>query len=161
MWHILKRVCHILFIGVFDMSVVNFYKLSDDFRKINKTLKNPFVKDCNIRTDIDIYNPVLLLQDYDNIYDYFEWDENYYFITSVIYMSNKIWRITSHIDVLMSYKTELMMSRVRTVESDNIDIYYDGGDYQSLVKKEIDVYDSNVTLPTNKDNVLVGVGSAS
>ena len=143
------------------MSVVNFYHLQDDFRKINKTLENPLVKECNIRTDIDVYNPTLLLQDYDKSYDYFEWNGLYYFITSVLYMSNKIWKITSHIDVLMSYKNDIMGSRVRTMESDNIDIYYDGGDYQSLVKRQIDLFSSNVTLTKDKFNVLVAVGSVS
>lgn len=143
------------------MSQVNFYKLSDDFRKINKTLENPLVKECNIRTDIDVYNPILLLSDYDDVYDYFEWCGRYYFITGVLYMSNKIWRVTGHIDVLMSYKSEIMGSRVRTAESDNLELYYDGGDYQSLVKKEIETFDSNVTLSTEKQNILVGVGSVS
>lgn len=141
------------------MAIVNFYQLSDDYRKLDKTLENPLVKQCNIRTDIDIYNPILLLHGYDSQYDYFEWNGLYYFVTGATYMANKIWRVSSHIDVLTSYKTELKMSMVRTVQSANFDVYFDGGDYQSLVTKEIEVFNSNVSLPTTKENILVGVGS--
>lgn len=143
------------------MAIIKFYRLQDDFRKINKTLENPIQKDCKIRTDIDIYNPILLLSEYDKIYDYFEWNGLYYFVTALQYMANKIWRLSSHIDVLMSYKDDILQSTVRTAQTDNFDMYYDGGDYQSQVKREIETFTSNVSLPTEKTTILVGVGSVS
>lgn len=90
------------------MSEISFYKQSQDYRVLNKTLDNPLVKQVNMRTDIDIYNPVLYLQDFDTAYNYFAWDSRYYFIQSAYYTAKQIWRLQCHIDVLMSYKDAIL-----------------------------------------------------
>lgn len=90
------------------MSEISFYKQSQDYRVLNKSLSNPLTKQVNIRTDIDIYNPVLYLQDFDIAYNYFVWDNRYYFIQSAYYTAKQVWRLQCRIDVLMTYKDVIL-----------------------------------------------------
>lgn len=101
------------------MSEISFYKQTQDYRTLNKTLENPLVKQVNIRTDIDIYNPTLYLQDFDIAYNYFVWDNRYYFIQSAYYTSKQIWRLQCHIDVLMTYKADILASSAILTSSNN------------------------------------------
>lgn len=99
------------------MSEISFYKQTQDYRTLNKTLENPLVKQVNIRTDIDIYNPTLYLQDFDIAYNYFVWDNRYYFIQSAYYTARQVWRLQCHIDVLMTYKSDILASNATLVAS--------------------------------------------
>lgn len=90
------------------MATINLYKLTCDVRKLDKTLDNPLTKEINIRTDIDIYNPTMLLQDFDIAYNYMVWDNRYYFINSAYYDANKVWKLQCRMDILMTYKTEIL-----------------------------------------------------
>lgn len=90
------------------MSEITLYKSTSDTRKLIKSLKNPLIKQISIRTDIDIYNPTLLLQDFDLAYNYLKWENRYYFINSAYYTANQVWRLSCHIDVLMTYSNEIL-----------------------------------------------------
>lgn len=91
--------------------VINFYKINSDKNQLNKVLENPTILECNVRTDIDFINPILLIKNYTiGQYNYLfvpEWNK-YYFINSAEYTMNKIYKLNCEIDVLQTYKTELL-----------------------------------------------------
>lgn len=141
------------------MATIYLYKLSCDMRKLDKTLDNPLSKNIDIRTDIDIYNPVMLLQDFDLAYNYIQWDNRYYFINSAYYTANKIWRLQCNIDVLMTYRTDILQSTATKITQAQLGNYLNGANiptttmpsYQSIpFPNEPFSYDTN-------NYVLIGV----
>lgn len=99
------------------MSVIRLYQYAGDSKVLNKALANPLEKEVNIRTDIDIYNPVMLFQDFNSAYNYMEWDSRYYYINALRYTANKIWQAQCHIDVLMTYKDDIRKAQGTVTQS--------------------------------------------
>lgn len=141
---------------------VIFYNISDDERKINKTLVDGITLDCNVRRDVDIYNPFFLVKKSDNFnpqdYNYIGWHNKYYFIRDINYTAKGMFRIDTHIDVLMSYKDSILSATSLITQSTEIESFYNGGDYISKETFESTVYKSDVTLKDLKNIVLVTIG---
>lgn len=108
------------------MANISFYQYSGDSRVLSKTLSNPLTKNINIRTDIDIYNPLMILQDFDLAYNYMLWDNRYYFVNDARYTANKIWQLQCHIDVLMTYKDKILQSTATKITQAQNNNYLDG-----------------------------------
>lgn len=138
---------------------VTFFKMPDDDRKINKTLSGGVTLDCDIRADIDIYDPVLLIRAWDGGYNYIQWNGRFYFITGVTYVARNTWEITTHIDVLMTYRDIILNADCLISQSSDVSPYYDGGDYESLLTFESEHYLSDVTVDNAETTVLVVIGN--
>lgn len=138
------------------------YKISDDERKINKTLENGLTLNVNVRRDVDIYNPFFLVKKTDTFnpsdYNYIQWNDKYYFIRDIAYTAKLMYRIDTHIDVLMSYKNLIINAKSLITKTSVITDYFDGGDYNSLVTFENNTYLSDTTLKEIYTNVLITIG---
>lgn len=138
------------------------YNVSDDERKINKTLENGLTLDVNVRKDVDVYNPFFLLKKTDTFnpsdYNYIQWNNKYYFIRDISYTVKNVYRLETHIDVLMSYKQKIMSSVSHITQNTNINPYFNGGDYNNLVNYNNITYSSNITLPNTYNNIMVTIG---
>lgn len=142
------------------MATILFYQFYGDSRELSKTLANPLSKSVNIRADIDIYNPILLLQDFDCAkYNYFSWDSRYYFINDIQYTANNIWRITSKIDVLMTYKDAILSSTAtKLTQSQNGNYIETAGIPMTAKPSYMSLAFPNEPFGENVDNyVLIGV----
>ena len=80
--------------------------------KIGKTLSGEKSFDCLLKEDTSILDPVLILESPDNLsgynYMYCETFGRYYFINNIESVGNNLWRITAHVDVLETYKTQIL-----------------------------------------------------
>lgn len=134
-----------------------FYQFRGDARELNKSLENPLTKSVNIRTDIDIYNPILILQDFDGAsYNYFLWDKRYYFITGLQYTANKIWRITAKMDVLMTYKDAILSSSGTLASTKKPDNYSQGANIPMTARPSYRVLPfPNNPFARNTDNYIM------
>lgn len=144
------------------MATINLYKLTCDMRKLDKTLDNPLTKDINIRTDIDIYNPIMLLQDFDIAYNYMAWDNRYYFINGAYYTANKVWRLQCAVDVLMTYK-DIILASTATVTRIGNNNYLQGANIPVTTKPSFLQYVfPNNPFSHNTDNyILTAIGGES
>ena len=103
---------------------IDFYKITDFKNKINKTLENPFTLE-NVffkSGNIDLVNPFIRLTVDVTQYNYCYIRElqRYYFIDNIIIESNNIKKYLLSIDVLMSYKNQIMNNKTHIIESENI-----------------------------------------
>lgn len=143
------------------MNVI-FYKISDDERAIKKSLSDGVTLDCNIRRDVDVYNPFFLIKSttefnpYD--YNYIGWNGRYYFIRDINYTAKSMFRIDTHIDVLMSYQKEILASNGYVTQSTDVNPYFNGGDYPTLETFESDIYTSDITLSDVYNIVMITIG---
>lgn len=68
--------------------------------------------DCIIKQPCSIDNPTFVIQDatFNMAFNYSKWDNTYYFIDSIVSVRNDIWEVSCVIDVLATYKSEILAS---------------------------------------------------
>lgn len=140
--------------------IVKAYKTESSANTINKIIN--FVADIDVKfkDEVNIYNPTIALK-YDDLIDfnymYIEKFNRYYFIETVEVFPNKIYHLTLKCDVLMSFKDDILNSYGNITRQTNYNDYYDF-DYSSEVRKESNIYNSNVILEDVKTTVLCTIG---
>lgn len=140
---------------------IDFYKINDVRNKINKTLgvpytiSNVFFKSGNI----DVVNPFLRLSRDMTQYNYCFIRElnRFYFIDDVIIENNGIKNYKLSIDVLMSYKTEIMNNKAHIIESENV-LNADNIEYSEKNNEVVSIFDfPGNPFKDNKTDVLICV----
>ena len=91
---------------------VNFMVNSSPEIYVNKTVSISKQVDCNLKGEVDILNPTLIVKDVTigscNYMQIPDFNNRYYYIDSVITRNNGILEISGRVDVLMSHKTEIL-----------------------------------------------------
>ena len=91
---------------------VNFMVNSSPEIYVNKTVSISKQVDCNLKGEVDILHPTLIVKDITigscNYMQIPDFNNRYYYIDSVITHNNGILEITGRVDVLMSHKTEIL-----------------------------------------------------
>ena len=139
------------------------YKNKSSDNTLNKTLTEPLEIRVILKRDIDLTNPELILRDiigYDlTEYNYCEISElnRFYFIDSIESITNETNLFKCTCDVLSTYKLDILQCNARLKRS------LKTGDYMSLqldesVKKNVETFNSNVSLTTDKTIILTTVG---
>lgn len=139
---------------------ITFYSITDDYRKVQKTLGEGVSLNVDMRTDVDVFNPVFMIKNFNRSYNYLQWNDKYYFITGIGYVGKNVWQIETDIDVLMTYKDTILNTTCLVTQSTKENPYFDGGDYLTDSNFEYDIYMSDVTLSDTENNILVTVGKA-
>lgn len=90
---------------------IRLYISNDEINKINKTLTNEIVLNGTLKDETSIINPIILIES-DNLtqynYCYIPIFKRYYFIKDITVVRNNLFRLFLDIDVLMSYKNEIL-----------------------------------------------------
>ena len=91
---------------------VKLFKITDDSRKVHKTIGEGYEITAHIYNDMDILNPSLLLTyttsvpfDYNSIF--IPLTKRYYYINSATLKKGQGVLISCHVDVLKSYDSEI------------------------------------------------------
>ena len=140
--------------------IVKAYNTESSVNTINKVIN--FVTDIDIKfkDEVNIYNPIIVLK-YDDLIDfnyiYIDKFKRYYYIEAVEVFPNKIYHLTLKCDVLMSFKDDILNSYGIITRQTNYNNYYDF-DYSSEVRKETNIYNSNVILDDVKTTILCTIG---
>lgn len=141
--------------------VIKLYKTTDTNNTINKTLTNETEYTIKFKGIADIKNPVVLLtsESFLNFnYAYIPDFERFYFINNIEINPNKIYTLNLSVDVLESFKNDILASKGMITKQTNINNYYNDS-YESEIKKQVDIYKSTVTFDLeSKDKVLVTIG---
>lgn len=79
---------------------------------VNKTVSISKQADCNLKGNVDILNPTLIVKDVSigscNYMQIPDFSNRYYYIDSMVTRNNGVLEITGRVDVLMSHKTEIL-----------------------------------------------------
>lgn len=141
--------------------IMRMYNTSDSNNTINKTLANETEFNIKLKGDTSITQPVVVLHSNNIIlfnYAYIPEFNRYYFVDKIELFPNGIYNITLKVDVLESFKNDIKNSYGMISKQTNINNYYNDG-YESEIKKEVDLYRSNITFNLDtKEKVLVTIG---
>lgn len=140
--------------------LMKLYTTKTPNNTIGKVLENETEYNIKFKSQADRTKPVVVLMSETMIdfnYAYIPDFKRYYFVESIEVTPNKIYNISLRCDVLESFKNDILESSGFVNQQTTPNKYYNS-DYQTEIKKEVDVIKSNVTLDTAKSTILVTIG---
>ena len=116
---------------------ITLYHTTSDINVVNKIFDTENSITINFKNIEDIDNPVITLTLDNNInnYNYFYLPtlKRYYFITKIEIINNNIYKITGHIDVLMSFKDKFLPLKAIIKRNENsFNSYLDDNYYKTV-----------------------------
>ena len=116
--------------------LVKIYNNKSNENVVNKTIDHIQEITFNFKDDSDVTSPVLILQSYKSgNYCYIPDLKRYYYIDKIELMNGGYYKLYLDIDVLMSYKEEIMNAEWYSVDGINVTIPNEI-DYNSLLDYE-------------------------
>lgn len=116
--------------------IVKVYNNKSNKNIVNKKIEEIQEISFDFKDDSDITNPILILQSYKSgNYCYIPDLKRYYFIDKIELMNGGFYKLYLEIDVLMSYKDEIINANWYSVNGVNVTIPNEI-DYNSLVDYE-------------------------
>ena len=140
--------------------LMKLYTTKTPNNAIGKVLENETENNIKFKSQADRTKPVVVLMSETMIdfnYAYIPDFNRYYFVENIEVTPNKIYNISLRCDVLESFKNDILESSGFVNQQTTPNKYYNS-DYQTEIKKEVDVIKSNVTLDTTKSTILVTIG---
>lgn len=136
---------------------VIFYTTNSQPNMLHKILKNPLSVEVKLKDDFEILNPTLILQRpfvFLPNYCYIPHLNRYYYITNITTTNRQIQIIELKIDVLMSWKTNILDSYAYLTRQSEYNRYYNSN-YDSEVRKQTDIIKSNVSIDTTQKSIII------
>lgn len=146
---------------------IKFYYNSSEKNKIGKSLSKTLSLTGNLHEECSVTNPVILVEgksfiDYN--YCYIEEFKRYYFITDIVSVRTDLWRISLSIDVLESFKSEILnLSCIidKQQYSSNYSRFLDDGSYINEVRTFIEIANFQNGFNDDGEFILLTAGSIS
>lgn len=140
---------------------IRLYYTRNANNTINKALENEIVFQIQFKDIADVINPTVKIKYQGKLkvnYAYIPDFDKYYFITdSEIYPTN-IHTLSLKVDVLETYKEDILESKATVSRSNRSNEYFDGGDYRAEERKEHTIYQSDKELEFEDNTILVTIG---
>ena len=136
---------------------VTLYKTTDQNNTINKSLTDPLEININLKRSEDQERPRLLLKNDNDKYTgynyaYIDFFKRYYFVESTSNNNDRIIELQLETDVLETYKDDILETNAENIN------YYSSNENLDIRKNE-DIYSSNITLPETNSMIIVTTGS--
>lgn len=136
---------------------ITLYKVSDEPTKLNKTLIGGVTINGKFRTELDNIDVIIEIETIDLDFNYVSIQplNKYYFVKNIINVNAKITRLILHLDVLMTYKTDILNSKGLVIKGGVINPYY--STFESETREIVNRYEYPYTFNSNGNYVLVTI----
>lgn len=137
---------------------LRLYNTVDDTNVMNKNLVLIDEYDITLKDDSSVSAITLRLKDKrDNLneianYAYIEEFGRYYFISAMVSANNAMWMLQLSVDVLESFKEDVLMSAAEVTRHMEEGDYLDVTPYRE-VRKDVDIFESNRQF-RNEETIL-------
>lgn len=142
------------------------YQNSSERQAVNKTISNGITLTGSLRNETSVINPQILVEitnpsQYN--YAYIPEFGRYYFINNMVSYRTNLWRIDMAVDVLMSFKTQILALPVIIADSTNPDqeSYMSGDVWATTVKNKTDVLNFPSGLLETGEYILITSGGVA
>ena len=124
-------------------------KNNSEPNKINKILSDQYTLSGTLKEQTSITSPAIMIESGNPVgfnYAYIPDFNRYYFISDIINVSNNLWRINLKVDVLESFKNDILSSSVILSDSEvtGSDKYMSGDVWKTKVKDTTNI----ITFPS-------------
>lgn len=131
--------------GRWLLMTLKLYTISDDKRNVTKTLGTATELTGTLREQCSVINPVITVESSGNLsgknYAFISEFSRYYYINNIEAVTDKLWRLTMHVDVLMSNATSLLALPMIAARQENlINHYLNDGEIPSNSYRNISTY---------------------
>ena len=142
---------------------LKLYVVNDGENVINKTMTLKTTMEINLKRDVDIINPRLILipnlpTGFSGInYAEIPLINRFYFVDSITNISSTLWQLDLSCDVLETYKADILASKARLYRNIKTGDYYQGqidASYHTTITK----INSDKCLDNSKDLIMVTIG---
>ena len=145
---------------------ITLYTNESEKNKLEKTITNSILLEGNLRDESSIINPIILISSnkedipYMYNYAYIPAFGRYYFITDIESVRTGIWRVSMHVDVLMSYKEQIKNLNViiNKSEQTGANNYLSGEQWITNVKNTTNIVNFPNGLNDNGEFILITAG---
>ena len=127
------------------MTVILYTNLSEN-NAVDKNLTQLVSLSGTLREQSSIINPTINIADIDQYIDranyaYIQEFNRYYFVTNIESVHNNLWRISLHVDVLYTYRTQIRGNSAIIARNENeYDLLLNDGLFQTQQKPRIAQY---------------------
>ena len=142
---------------------LQLYTVNDGKNVINKTRVLKTTIDINLKRDVDIINPRLILipnlpTGFSGInYAYITELNRFYFVDSITNISAKLWQLDLSCDVLETYKADILASKARLYRNLKAGDYFDTALESSHITT-VAKYASNKGISDSETLIMTTVG---
>ena len=143
---------------------IKFYKNKSEKNKIGKVLQNELSLNGNLREESSIINPTILVE-HSNLtvynYAYIPEFKRYYFISEMTSVRNGLWRVSLSVDVLESYKTDILNLSciVDKQQNQSYNNYIDDGSYINRADSFIEIVNYQNGFNADGEFILLTAGA--
>ena len=143
---------------------IKFYENKSEKNKIGKVLHNELSLNGNLREESSIINPTILVE-HSNLtvynYAYIPEFNRYYFISEMTSVRNGLWRVTLSVDVLESYKTDILNLSciVDKQQNQSYNNYIDDGSYVNRADSFIEIVNYQNGFNADGEFILLTAGA--
>lgn len=133
---------------------IKFYNTKTPKNYLMKVLSDEMALSISFKDKVNIINPVLIIKSDTFLnynYVYMEDLKRYYFIDTITFLNKNTYELTLSLDVLMSYKDDILNSKGYVLKSNNNYL----NNVESQVKKEVDIIESDVELPFGDGSLIM------
>ena len=141
------------------------YQTFSERERINKTLSNELTLTGTLRGESSVINPTFMIETSNpSSYNYCYISEfgRYYFITNITSVRNGLWKINCSVDVLMSFKTDILNLNVivsdLSIGESRESTYINGSQWVSTVKGKTDIINFPSGLLDSGEYILITSG---
>ena len=126
---------------------IKFYKNMSDRHEVDKNITQVGSDVTGtLRDACPIIDPVIVIEDFTNFnpatcnYAYISDFGRYYYITEIVLLSDKLYQIKMHVDVLMSFKSGIRSNRAIIARQQNLkDLYLNDGVFKCKAYPKFDI----------------------
>lgn len=142
------------------MVQIEFYNITDDYRKVYKLLENPTILSGLFFTPFDVENPHVKIRVNHNVnmtlfnYCYIPTTKRYYYITNVV-ENNSVIELSLKVDVLMSFRNSIFASDGLIISRENANKFISNRENIYNVIPQFRRYDFSVENPFNADGNII------
>lgn len=126
---------------------IKFYKNLSDRHEVDKNITQ-VGSDVSgtLRDACPIIDPIITIEDFTNFnpatcnYAYISDFKRYYYITEIVLLSDKLYQLKMHVDVLMSFKSGIRSNRAIISRQQNLkDLYLNDGVFKCKAYPNFDI----------------------
>jgi len=145
---------------------LKLFKMTNEKIAVTKTLTNEHSMNGTLRDECSIIDPVIMVEGGSSIasynYAYIPEFNRYYFIKDCVSVRNNLWRLSMHVDVLYTYKSEIRNQKaIVSRNAKKYNLYLTDPMFKAYVNPVVKTLAFSGGFPNNFVHILATNGGGS